>query len=72
MPEKPMRRVLPSSMLKEPNTMAIAPNMAQTVTVFTCLNCLKEPVNKVANLSIKKLPPLQIPHTTIGDNQDFL
>ena len=51
-----MRRVLPSSILKEPNTMAIAPNMAQTVTVFTCLNCLKEPVNKVANLSIKKLP----------------
>ena len=71
-PEKPIRRVLPSSMLNEPRTMATAPSMAHTVTVFTCFNCLKEPVNKVANLSIKKLPPLQIPHTTIGDNQDFL
>jgi hypothetical protein len=43
--------------------------MAQTVTVLTSFNRRKEQVNKVANLVIKKLPPLQTSQTTIGDNQ---
>ena len=40
-------------MLNDPSTIAIAPSMAQTVTVLTSFNRRKEQVNKVANLVIK-------------------
>ena len=42
-------------MLNDPSTIAIAPSMAQTVTVLTSFNRRKEQVNKVANLVIKKI-----------------